>query len=428
MRAHTVIVGGGVMGTAIAMYLAPRLDPLEEPVLLLERRTLGAGSSGRSGAILRQHYATPQIASMARDSLRVWSRFATATGYSVGFQRTGVLTLAGPQRPAERDRVRANVEMLRGLGIETWIVEGAELARLAPGIALAEGTLAAYEPDGGHVDPQRALEAFAALARFRGATTRTGCEVTGFDVQGGALRAVLTSNGPIACRRAVVAAGPWTRRLLSQVGIDLPLTVVRPLQQFLAMPPALLGTGAAGREAEEHETSLTDTALRTAGAREELPPAAHPVLLDLEHGFYARCEPGAQRTRVGEMDCSNMVVLDDPDQIDETRDPAFAARARAMLAARMPVYAKQAEREQMAAWYTLTPDTQAVIGPLPEVEGLWVVGGFSGHGFKLAPSIGEGVARSLCGEAAGTFDPDFFDPRRFAGAQTGALAAGRFGF
>ena len=427
MHAHTLIVGGGIMGTSIAMHLAARLDPIDEPVLLLERRTLGAGSSGRSAAILRQHYAAPQLATMARDSLRTWTAFEASTGYSVGFQRCGVLVLAGPERPEALERLRSNVAMLTGLGVDTRLVEGAELRRLVPGIELPAGTQAAWEPGGGFVDARRSVDAFAAIARYRGATTRADSEVTGFDVADGCLRGVQTNEGPIACRRAVVAAGPWTRRLLAPLGVELPLTVVRPLQQLLGMPPPPPSARVPEPvELAPSEAALMDTALRSVAADVDQLPAAHPVLIDLTHEVGARCEPALARTRVAALDCASMPVLDDPDAMGETRDEAFAGWARASLGARLPTYREKSDEGQLAGWYTLTPDTQALIGELPGVRGLWIVTGFSGHGFKLAPSVGEGVARLLCGEPAGTFDEAFFDPRRFEGATT-APAAGRFG-
>src|SRR5258707_105042 len=96
MKAKIVVVGGGVMGVAIAWHAARRADPLTEPIVLLERRALAAGASGRSGAILRQHYSDRVVAAMARDSLRVYSTLERKTGRSIGFERSGVLTLAGP--------------------------------------------------------------------------------------------------------------------------------------------------------------------------------------------------------------------------------------------------------------------------------------------------------------------------------------------
>lgn len=413
MRAHTAIVGGGIMGLSIAAHLAPRLHPLDEPLVLLERRGLGAGSSGRSAAILRQHYADPLFAALARDSLRVWAGFEAATGYSVGYLRTGVAVLA--RSPSARERLRATVAMLRGLGVATELVEGDALRARVPGIACERDTLAAWEPDGGFVDPARALEAFAAVARFRGAVTRTGCGVSGLRIESGRLTGLSTDDGPLACERAVLAAGPWTRALLAPHGVDLPLEVAAPRQQMLAMPPAPPGT----RLPETAELApigapLSDAALRAVG-EEPARPAAHPVVLDLEHGFAARCEPGLSRTRIAALDLASMTRLAHPDELDERDDARFASWARDAAARRLPAYRERADLGQLAGWYTLTPDDRPLIGPVPGIEGLWVVAGFNGHGFKLAPAIGEGVARLLCGEAAGAFDGAACAPARFAG-------------
>src|SRR5262245_58178369 len=96
VRAGVLIVGGGVMGTSIAMHCARRSDALRSPVVLYERSALAAGSSGRSGAILRQIYADREVAAMARDSLREFAAFERQAGRPIGFRRTGVLTIAGP--------------------------------------------------------------------------------------------------------------------------------------------------------------------------------------------------------------------------------------------------------------------------------------------------------------------------------------------
>jgi sarcosine oxidase subunit beta len=166
MRVHTLIVGGGVMGTSIAMHVARRSDPLGEPVLLLERRELAAGSSGRSGAILRQHYAARELAGMARDSLREYAGFEARTGYSVGFRACGVLTLAGGGEAAARELVRGNVEMQRSIGIDTRLLEAPAIRALVRGIAVADDAVAAWEPGAGVCDPRRTVESFGAVARF----------------------------------------------------------------------------------------------------------------------------------------------------------------------------------------------------------------------------------------------------------------------
>src|SRR5687767_1696828 len=112
MRAHTLILGGGVMGTSIAAHAALGLDPLEEPVVLLERRAPGAGSSGRSGAILRQFYGARELVVMARDSLSAYASFELRTGRAIGFTRCGVLTLASPAAPGTLALLEANLALM----------------------------------------------------------------------------------------------------------------------------------------------------------------------------------------------------------------------------------------------------------------------------------------------------------------------------
>lgn len=397
LKAKFVIVGGGVMGVSIAWHAASRGDSIDDPIVLLEKKALAAGSSGRSGAILRQHYSQREVAAMARDSLKVFADFEKKTGRSIGFRRTGVLTLASPDRPADVALIERNVEMQVSIGIDTRRVDAAEMRRLVPGIAVRDGSVGAYEPGGGGVDPIATVEGFAAIAREKGAATRIGVEATRILVRGGRAVGVETEEGPIEAEWIVVAAGPWTRKLLAGIGIELPLKAVRPEQLFLAMP----------RPAADPGT-------------EETPPAAHPVVLDLEHGFYARCESHASplgfegpRTRVGRMDYEHDEEVLDPDAVSDAVDDGFRSWARAGVASRLPVYRDRPEVGAFCGMYTLSPDAQALVGPCRDLPGLLVVSGFSGHGFKLSPSIGEGVAQMLWGEPVSAFDAEFFDPERF---------------
>jgi sarcosine oxidase subunit beta len=417
VKAKVVIVGGGVMGVSIAWHAAARSDPIEEPVVLLEKKALAAGSSGRSGAILRQFYSQREVAAMARDSLQVYAGFERRTGRSIGFQRTGVLTLAGPERPDDIALVERNIAMQVEIGIDTRRVDAHEIRRLVPGISVRDGSVGAFEPGAGGVDPVAAVEAMAALARERGAVTLVGTGATGFLRRGGRIVGVQTDRDAIEAEVVIVAAGPWTRRLLLGIGIELPLRVVAPEQHFVAMPP---GSGDSERDDGEGEAAGGAIGARSAARSEGLEPAAHPVLLDLEKGFYARCESHASRedlpaprTRVGRMDTEGDAEIEDPDAPLESVGPEYRAWARRSLESRMPVYLERPDVGAFVGMYTLSPDSQALIGPIAELPGLIVVGGFSGHGFKLAPSIGEGVAQMIRGEPVSAFDVGFFAPDRF---------------
>lgn len=412
MRVDTLIVGGGVMGASIALARARRTDPLLAPVLLLERRHFGAGSSGRSGAICRQFYSDRELIGMARDSLRDYAGFETRHGRPIGFTRSGVLTIGGPARPETAQLVARNAALMAECGAEVELVDARRMRELVPGIDVSDGAVGAWEPNSGFVDPQRTVDAFVAVAREAGATARSGVEVEELLIDGARVRGVRTNDGDFECERIVIAAGPWTRRLLQRAGIDLPLKVVRPEQHFLAMLPERMRTRptlSGGMDAEFDP--------RFAAASE--PEPAHPVLLDIEHGYYTRCEPRRERTRVGAMDYERDHVLDDPDTLDEAVSPEFSRWSREALARRLPRYSAQPDAGTLAAWYTLTPDAQALIGRCPGLENALVVSGFSGHGFKLAPSVGEGVAQLLAGEPVGAFEPRFFDPARFAGRAAG---------
>ncbi len=356
--------------------------------MLLERRALAAGSSGRSGAVLRQHYSSPIVAAMARDSLAEYSTLEERTGYAIGFQACGVLTIAGPRTPQMMERVRANVAMQRSIGIDTRIVDAREMRRLVSGIEVDDRAIAAYEPGGGFCDPVRAVNAFAELARERGAVAHVGCEVRGVIVERDRVVGLETDLGRVEASAVVLAAGPWTSRLLMRLGLDLPLEVVRPEQHFL---------DSAGEFSS--------------------PTAAHPVLLDLELGYYTRCEPARARTRVGALEHTADKRIEDPDKLDEVVGPEFMRWARAKLEERMPLYRSRADQAPQAAWYTLTPDSQPILGKLAGVENLFIAAGFSGHGFKLAPSVGEGLAQLVFGEKLTAFDAAFFSADRFRGGR-----------
>ena len=418
MRADVVVVGGGVIGLATAWHAARRADPLSRPVVLLEKRSFGAGSSGRSGAILRQHYSDRELVAIARDSLRVYAGLEAATGRSIGFERCGAISLAAAGQEGQRALLERNAATMRELGVDARLVEGEELRSLVPGIDAARGTLGLWEPDAGAVDPLRTLDALAALARENGAVARVGVAARALAVERGRVVGVETDDGRIEARAVVVAAGPWTRDLLARAGVPFPLRVVRPLQHFVESSPI---EGAAGRAAlAGEEAGVAGRFARTAESR-----SAHPVILDLELGFYARCEPWRGRARVGSMSYDGDDEVPDPDRLDERVDEGFRAWARERLVRRMPAYGARADAGAQAAMYTLTPDAQALIGPIAGIEGAYVVSGFSGHGFKLAPSIGEGVAQMVAGEPVGAFDAAFFDPRRFARAGSGR--GGAFG-
>src|SRR5947209_2645086 len=141
-----LIVGGGVMGTSIAWHLARRKVGR---VMLLEKSFLGAGSSGKSGAIIRQHYSNRLTTLMAQKSLRVFEHFEDVVGGPPVFTRAGMVLVVN-----ERDRagLEANLAMQTELSVDVRKVSAQELADIDPNARLMEDEIAAFEAEAGYVE------------------------------------------------------------------------------------------------------------------------------------------------------------------------------------------------------------------------------------------------------------------------------------
>jgi len=416
LKAKVVVVGGGAMGTCIAYHAAKRCDPLKEPVILIERDQLGAGASGGSSGVLYQNYGDRPMAGMARDALRIYTGFEGSTGRSIGFRRTGVLTVAGPKNPAGQRKLEKSLEMQLSIGIVVERVEASRMLEIVPGIELAPGTIGAWEPGGGFVDPGRTIEAFATLARDAGAVTRIGVRNPTVIVESGRIAGVQTDAGMFEAPLVVLATGSWTAEILKGVGVvDLPLEIAQVEQLFLRMP-AGGGGGDAGRahpDVDEDVQIATDLETRFMPSPLDRLPVPHPVVFDLDSGLFARCEPIQDRTRVGRISPEKAQRIAHPTHAAKSVPPAKRTEMREALARRLPAYRDLAEADHRYACVAVTPDLHPVVGPIPAIAGLYVVAGFTGNDFQLAPSIGEGIAQMLLGEPVSAFDTAYLSPERF---------------
>src|SRR5437588_6205079 len=216
-----LIVGGGVIGVSIAQALARRQVGR---VVLLEKSFLGAGSSGKSGAIIRQPYSNRLTASMAQKSLRVFEHFEDVVGGPPVFTHTGMVIVVN-----ERDRagLEANLAMQRELGIDVRLVTHQELTDIDRNAHLAEDELAAFEADAGYVEAVQVVSSYAESAAHEGADIRQGVEVRAIAVEGGKVVGVDTNEGRYECKAIVLATGPWAAQLGREMGLRLPVQACR---------------------------------------------------------------------------------------------------------------------------------------------------------------------------------------------------------
>jgi len=428
MRAKTAIIGGGLMGTSIAWHLAQRVDSLRDTVVLFEKGEIGAGASGRASAVLSQVHQDLGLAGMARDSLKLYAAFEGVSGRPIGFQASGVLTLAASQSEADRAQFIALAQELISIGIQVRLLEDDELREVVPDIQVEPGTIGLYEERGGFLDPARTMASIGALARNQGAVLRTATEVDEILFDGDRVVGLRTSRGEIETERVVVAAGPWTTTMLARAGVDLPLRLLRTHQHHMQRPRLGGADGTGDRTAEQEDLSQTwirgfdeqhvraetqesDLEERYTGENEER--ARHPVIVDREHGILVRCEPAQERTRVLEIGERHAEDIVDPEIESGTSPSTFGAWAQQVLARRMPCYRGVESAGSETSWENHTPDGLPLVGEVAGTQGLWVVAGFGQRGYEFAPSIGEGMAQLLTGKPVSAFDPERLSPARF---------------
>jgi sarcosine oxidase, subunit beta len=369
--ADVVVIGGGANGTSTAFHLT--LLGVRN-VVLLERRELAAGATGKSGALVRMHYTNETESRLAHESLRVFRNFGEIVGGDCGFEGVGFVQLVGPQFAAALHR---NVERQQRLGINTRAITPAEVSEILPGCEIADVGAAAWEADSGFADPAATAFAFAEAARNRGATIETGVEVLRVLTEGGRVTGVETSAGRIATSQVVIVAGAWASTLLGPLGLDYGLMPHRIQVSIFHWP---------------------------AGFTQR-----HPAVIDAIHKAWWRPE-GRASTLIGvELGVSH----GDPEKFHEGVDEPYVAGCRAALAARWPRFAGATMRGGWAGMIMMSPDGRPIIGPLG-VEGLWGMLGDSGTSFKTSPAIGRCLAEWITTGAASTADLQPFRASRFA--------------
>ncbi|MGH2506335.1 MAG: NAD(P)/FAD-dependent oxidoreductase, partial [Ktedonobacteraceae bacterium] len=345
-----IIIGGGVMGASIAYHLVQRGGA---GVMLLERQALGNGTTGRSGAIVRQHYSHAFTIRMARDSLRIFQHFDELVGGDCGFVTTGMLVLGGAN---DLEPLQANVALQQAQGVETSMITPHEISEVAPGYS-SEGIAAAcYEPGTGVADPMATTYCFAKRARELGATVCEGVTVTRLVVDGTRVIGVETTNGMFTAKTVIVAANVWSRSLVEPLGITLPLMATRHPMLALRRPD-------------------------DAGGRAGM----HAVCLDMAREIYLRPDLGGV-TLVGSTD--NVLVPSDPDAYAQGLSEAEIAHFRTNGGDCFPALKRAVPRGGWAGIYDDTPDYHPILDRLPGYDGLYCAVGFSGHGFKLSPLVG----------------------------------------
>jgi glycine/D-amino acid oxidase-like deaminating enzyme len=376
--ADVVIVGGGVTGVSIAHHLAQRGV---RKIVILERRFLGAGGTGSSVGIVRQLYPTPETTQMVRRSLEVFQRFGETVGGHAGYVGCGVLIGVSPSM---RPQLTKTLALQRAFGVRAEVLEPSDVARVDARIDTTGLGAVLHEPESGYGDPVGVTAGYAGAARRQGVAIEQGVEVTCIVTERARATGVVTAAGDrIEAPVVVNAAGLWSPAVAALAGVTLPIVIGR------------------------HPVFIVE---RDAGFGRP-----HIVYLDLAGGSYVRPETGGL-TLTGSLTDDETQHPMDPELLgaDVGLDEAEVVLEKTSRA--LPRLAEGRYRQGYAGAFDITPDWMPILDESP-VPGFWIAAGMSGHGFKLAPAVGEMMAALITGaEPAVNAAPFSFD--RFATTAT----------
>jgi len=409
-RADVVIIGGGIIGTSAALFLAQK----GVSTILCEKGHIAGEQSSRNWGWCRKMGRDPREIPLIIESLRLWQGMNELVGAETGFRQAGIMYLAETQ--AELGQLEAWLEHARQYQLDTRVITRSGAAELMPGLT-GEWTGALYTASDGKAEPQRAAPAIAEAARRQGAAIVTQCAVRGIETQGGRVAGVVTEKGRIACETVVLAGGAWCRLFCGNLNIELPqlkvLATVMRTEPLEGGPEISASGGLFGfRKRMDGGYTVATLGVRTI----DLVPDHFRLFFDYLPAV--RLHWKKLRFRVGGRWAEEWRVprrwgLDDASPFEAVRvldpepDRFVVERARTATAEAFPVFRSAVVAESWGGMIDVMPDAIPVISPVETLPGFFIATGFSGHGFGIGPGAGKLVADMVAG------DPTLVDPAAF---------------
>ncbi len=383
-----IVIGAGVIGSSVAYHLA-RFGA--KKVLVLERLQIGAGTSTQSSGILRTHYSVIENVELAR---RSWSVFTDFNAYlgdedaSAGLVKCGYLICA-PEGP-KLEPLRQSLAGQERMGVEVRLIDQAEARSRLPIAQFDDAALIGFEPEAGFADAYLVATGFARAARRLGVKIMEGVNVERLLLDGGKVVGVETSQGTFHSDTVISTQNIWATDIEKWTGVPTPVKAER--HAVLALE---------GPEAYSFQM---------------------PVFKDLGSPGMLYCRSyGGNQMLVSEGTVGETLAAPDNEQGDISMD--YVVEVGGQVAERFPSFGEAGLASSWTGVYDVTPDWNPVLGRLPDVPGLVVGYGFSGHGFKLSPGVGLVLAQ----EALGLPTEVPLTPYAHERFRSGQLLTGRYG-
>jgi sarcosine oxidase subunit beta len=370
--ADIVIIGGGIIGVSIAYYLGKRGA---KNVVLLEKDLIGMGSTGLCAGGIRRQWSTEVNMQFAMKSFEVFQNFEEEFGVSPEFHQIGYLFLSRDEE--ELESFKKNIEFQNRFGVPSQLLTREQVKKEWPFLNLEDVFGGAFCDTDGYAGPTEVTNAIAKEARRHGVKILEKIEVISIEVARDHIVSVTTRDGRVETRTVVNAAGPYAANVGKLAGVEIPVNPIR-RQLFVTNPFDKI-------------------------------PRSVPLTIDHKQNFYFRREGECVLLSGPQDEKPSFNLTTDFDSMVQTAEKAMH---------RVPVFEKAKINRGWAGLYEISPDNHAILGKVPEVEGLILAVGFSGHGFQHGPAAGMTIAELIWNGKSESIDIDPLALTRFKEGKT----------
>lgn len=342
------IIGAGIVGSSIAYHLAKFG---ENDVVVFEKGYISSGSTGRCAGGIRQQWSSPNNVLLAMRSVKLFEKMSEETGVDIEYKQGGYLVLSYDENEAKQ--FEENVKMQRTLGLNVELLSPQQVKRRFEYVNVDGVLLATFCQTDGHANPHLANFAYARSARKLGVTILTHTAVLGIEV-GTSWFILHTDRGKFKAKIVVNAAGDYSGQVAAMVGLNLPV------------------------ESYRHQILVT----------EPVKNFVDPMLISFSGNFYVRQTKHGQFI-MGQGDKDERAGLNYNVTFKFEKDLALK------MCRLLPFMRKLRIVRHWSGHYNMSPDAQPILGESLQLANFYYAVGFSGHGFMLAPAVGEALAEKI---------------------------------
>jgi sarcosine oxidase subunit beta len=386
--ADAVVIGGGIVGTSIALRLAQRGV---KKVVLTEKNYVASGPTGKSFANIVGYSPIDETLKMIQRGLDIFRNFDEEIGGDPGLVHTTRVRIV-PEK--DKASLESDAVWQKKSGVNLRVISPADLQELMPQINIDGIGAAVHYLDACYLNPVATAGAYTKRARDLGADIREETEVTDIKVSGNKIQSVITNNSEISTPVVVNAAGVWSPRIGKMVGIELPIKVKMVNACFFSRPWDFRGV---------------IPTIHTVANQHMYRGEGDDLLLTFEVIAFERPDR----------------LVENPDKFNEEVDEENVKVFLEAVPHILPTMKRASYRGGYNSLYDATPDQCPLLGKVPEVEGFYLCCGWSGTGFQQSPATGEVMAELITEDKTTLIDWSAFRLSRF---KEGKSFAGAWGF